>query len=1003
MNPLSFSHRAATKLCAIAVIASACCHLLSDQHAAAQTRDTGKPWIDMDYGPYMTHSFEASRPAGNIAYKGVKIRLGEAGQAMLFDTDLLRWAAGWHASDLDWKSVVYDGSHNTHPHVLSEPAFANPVAPGWARDGAWDDPRKLPYGPLPRDWAHWKGLYLHGDSVVLSYTVGDASVLETPSRKAAENTEALVRSLQIGKSSEDLILQVAFNSRETVRLVAPKSSSEAPSNSVAESIAVFGAPQKKEVAAIEPDDEDASLSKQLVAHWTFDEAQTDEPLANAASKQFHGTLRAGVKPSAGANKGGLHFSGEGHVALEDGDKLRLDQNDWTIAAWIKTTRGGTIVARGPAAGKWKPRGKTFFVRGGRLCFDIGWVGVVQSQKTVADGRWHHVAVVSDHATGRKRLFIDGEAAGQKKLASEDDPDHVVRIGYTATNFVPPFRGQIDDARVYSRALGAEEIRKLAGGAAAAPSLAAFACRASSPEVTWDRSEPHHLRLKIPAGATPLRLNIAHWHGPGDELPSFQALVKELAPPGDLAALTQGGPRRWQETVTTKAKVGEGDGPFVKDEITLPRDNPWKSWIRPGGFDFFADGTRAAVGTWSGDVWIVDGLGGNLGELKWRRVASGMFQPLGVRIVDDEIYVCCRDQITRLHDLNGDGEIDFYENFNNDHQVTEHFHEFAMDLQTDADGNFYYAKSARHAKKPVVPHHGTLIRVSPDGKTSEIVCNGFRAANGVGVGPRGQLATSDQEGHWTPANRINLVKPGGFYGNMWSYHVGEEPTDYDPPVVWLPKNVDRSPAAQLWVPEDAWGPLGGKMIHTSYGTGWLWHVMYEHVDGVPQGGVVRLPVQFPTGIMRGRFHPRTRHLYACGLVGWSSSQPIDGGFYRVRYTGAPLHLPAGLHVRDDGIELTFAEKLDPKTAADYGNWGVEQWNYKWTANYGSAHYSVSNPRKRGQDEVEVWDVTLSDDGKTVFLEMEDLQPVMQMQIRYNITAADGTELEDSVWLTINKVP
>ncbi len=59
----------------------------------------------------------------------------------------------------------------------------------------------------------------------------------------------------------------------------------------------------------------------------------------------------------------------------------------------------------------------------------------------------------------------------------------------------------------------------------------------------------------------------------------------------------------------------------------------------------------------------------------------MFQPLGVKIVDGKIYVTCRDQITRLNDLNGDGETDFYENFNNDHQVTEHFHEFAMGLQT----------------------------------------------------------------------------------------------------------------------------------------------------------------------------------------------------------------------------------------------------------------------------------------------------------------------------------
>ena len=759
-------------------------------------------------------------------------------------------------------------------------------------------------------------------------------------------------------------------------------------------------PSPQEASA--PPKPNESLKQELLAHWKLDEGDGDAALVNAASDKHTVSPEGDVKHGGGAQGGGFHFSGAGHLSIADGEKIRLDQGDWTIAAWIKTTQGGTIVARGPAQGEWQPHGKSLFVRGGRLSFDIGWEGVVTSKRSVADGKWHHVAVVSEQKSGVKRLYIDGAAVGEKKLASEDDPKHVVRIGYTATDFVPPFRGAIDDVRIYSRAVPAEQLAELAGAeVAAGGNLSAIACAATSPGVSWDLSSENLVRLRIPAAATPVRLSIAHWQAGSEQ--EVKKSVAQLKPPADMTELTQGGESRWNEVITTEGKLDDGPGPFLKDEITLPRKNPWKSWMRIGGFDFFADGKRAAVGTWSGDVWVVEGITGDLGMLRWRRIATGLFQPLGIRIVDEQIYVCCRDAIVRLHDLNDDGLIDFYEAFNNDHQVTEHFHEFAMDLQTDAEGNFYYAKSARHAKTPLVPHHGTLIKVSADGSQSEIVCNGFRAANGVGVGPQGELWTSDQEGHWTPANRINLVKPGGFYGNMWSYHVGEEPTEYDPPVVWLPKNVDRSPAAQLPVPKGTWGPLGGKTIHTSYGTGWLWHVMYEYVDGVPQGGVVRLPVQFPTGIMRGRFHPETGDLYACGLVGWSSSQPIDGGFYRVRYNDKPLNLPVALHVKEDGIELTFSDKLDPKSAADYENWSVEQWNYKWTGNYGSAHYSIENPRKRGQDEVDVWDVTLSEDGKTVFLEIEDLQPVMSMQIRYNIQAADGAELENSVWLTINKVP
>jgi glucose/arabinose dehydrogenase len=96
-------------------------------------------------------------------------------------------------------------------------------------------------------------------------------------------------------------------------------------------------------------------------------------------------------------------------------------------------------------------------------------------------------------------------------------------------------------------------------------------------------------------------------------------------------------------------------------------------MRLTGVDFFADGKRAAVCTMDGDVWTVSGIDESLATLTWRRFASGLFQSLGLRIVDEKVYVLGRDQITRLHDLDGDGEADFYENFNNDVGVTPAYH------------------------------------------------------------------------------------------------------------------------------------------------------------------------------------------------------------------------------------------------------------------------------------------------------------------------------------------
>jgi len=355
--------------------------------------------------------------------------------------------------------------------------------------------------------------------------------------------------------------------------------------------------------------------------------------------------------------------------------------------------------------------------------------------------------------------------------------------------------------------------------------------------------------------------------------SLAARAKNFTASLDLEGLTHGGRPRWQQEVATTSIAGKQDGAFVADTLPLPVKNPWQSWMRPGGFDFTPDGKAAIVATWNGDVWRVDGLMAPApGRLQWRRIASGLFQPLGVKFRGDELFITCRDQLVRLRDLNGDGEVDFIENFNNDHQVTEHFHEFAMGLQTDSAGNFYYAKSGRHALPAVVPHHGTLLRVSADGARTDILATGFRAANGVCLNDDGTFFVTDQEGFWTPKNRINRVKTGGFYGNMFGYTDVTDMSDsaMEQPMVWITNAKDRSPAELLWVPKNAWGSLGGSLLNLSYGMGRAFIVPHEEVGGAWQGAVCELPMPaFATGIMRGRFCDDGA-LYTCGMFAWAGS-------------------------------------------------------------------------------------------------------------------------------------
>ena len=519
---------------------------------------------------------------------------------------------------------------------------------------------------------------------------------------------------------------------------------------------------------------------------------------------------------------------------------------------------------------------------------------------------------------------------------------------------------------------------------------------------WDAAEEAFVRvMRVGPGDEALRMRLdgeTEHEFPAAAGPEIYRVVIGEEVSVTEAHPTDGGlfgrkPRpRYQGRLVTRIVPGLEDGPFAVDVLTTPppAENPWQSWMRTSGFDYFEGGQSAAVCTWNGDVWIVDGLDQSEGVLQWQRVASGLFQPLGLRIVDGKIYVGCRDMIALLHDQDGDREADYVEVFNNDHQVTEHFHEFAMGLQTDKEGNFYYAKSARHALPAVVPHHGTLLRVSKDGSRTDILATGFRAANGVCLNPDGSFIVTDQEGHWNPKNRINWVKGTGredFYGNMFGYHSITDSSDsaMTPPLCWITNGFDRSPAELLWVPEDsAWKSLRGSLLNLSYGFGKIYVVPHEKVRGQVQGGMCQLPFQqFPTGVMRGRFHPVNGQLYACGMFAWAGNQRQPGGFYRIRATGKPAHVPIGLTAASRTVKVTFSEALDRESAEKVDAWTVEAWDLKRTRKYGSRHYN-----QRGW---EVRKAVLGADGRTVTLTIPELAPTWGMSIRCRIRGVKGEEV------------
>ncbi len=523
-------------------------------------------------------------------------------------------------------------------------------------------------------------------------------------------------------------------------------------------------------------------------------------------------------------------------------------------------------------------------------------------------------------------------------------------------------------------------------------------------------------LTIPPADKPVKVKLVQMKQ-GTDPKTMDALMKSVPESEDLAEFTKGGPAHWTQPVTTEGvlassePVGKNkkpapvatDAPYVIDVLTAPENNPYKSWLRFTAFDFFPDGKSAAISTWNGDVWIVSGINESISNLTWKRFATGLHQPMGLKIINGQVYCTCRDQITRLTDLNGDGEADYYENFNNDCPLTTNFHEFDFDLQTDKAGNLYYAKGSSIWAGEQRPHafSGSVVKVSPDGATSEVLCHGLRAPNGVTISPEGWITTSDNQGNWVPLCCINFIQPGKFYGYV---HPGYPSRDREAPIIWIPMKIDNSTAGQAWVPpgDDRWGPLAGQMIAVSYGGG-MEHIVMENVDGQMQGGVVKFnDLRFPTGLMRTRFNPADGQLYVCGLHGWSSGAPKDCQFARVRYTGKPVSTVLSAKTTATGMEIAFTCPLDRATiSAD--NVAAEQYNVVRTHDYGSGDFSVIDPKKKGHDPVEIKSAKLLPDGKTVSLEIPGMQPVTNFILKFNFKAADGESVNSELNYTLNRIP
>jgi glucose/arabinose dehydrogenase len=484
-------------------------------------------------------------------------------------------------------------------------------------------------------------------------------------------------------------------------------------------------------------------------------------------------------------------------------------------------------------------------------------------------------------------------------------------------------------------------------------------------------------------------------------PTSDAPAKTPEKPGATPPLpTAGRDRRWNGSASAPAQLASlQQNGLILDRISTPDENPWRRRVRVADLAFLND-NRAAVVTYDGDVWLLDGLADPaLAKLIWRRFASGLVEPLAITAPGGTIQVATKNGVVRLHDRDGNGEADWFENFN-DHMIqSQSTRSFPLDMAMGPDGSTFVSQGGIVTRSGLISggdgtsQSGGILRISPDGKSSELFSSGAREPF-VTVHPKTGIVTStDQQGHFIPSSVSYLVRRGDDFG-----FPQEKPANLALPLVWIPHEYDSSSTSEAWLLGKAMGPFDGRLLHLSYGTGRLFLVSPDLDAPMPQGAVIPLDLKTDLPLLHARMNPPGDAMFLAGFQIWGTRTMTNSGLGRLRRGTTPIVSAIGARSCADGVILEFAEPLDPASLQPE-KVQARAWNYKRSSAYGSGRYDVAGAA--GTTPWGVAQAVLSTDRKSVFVHLPELPPVMQLEVRHDFRLASGDLARGVVYLTIHQ--
>jgi hypothetical protein len=200
----------------------------------------------------------------------------------------------------------------------------------------------------------------------------------------------------------------------------------------------------------------------LVGWWCPSIDATGGILLDRSGRNNHGTLTNMDPASDWVVDGGklaLDFDGTNDF-VKPGNVRGVGTGNFSVFAWIKHSVSARRYVVASNLTDAQSEGHWLAVQSNQVYSYFGTeLSVTATGFTLADNQWHFIGVTRVGTTGT--AFVDGRQIGSPQaIGGFDAGKGNFRIGARGDDFVQHWQGQLDDIRIYNRALTAGEVRQL---------------------------------------------------------------------------------------------------------------------------------------------------------------------------------------------------------------------------------------------------------------------------------------------------------------------------------------------------------------------------------------------------------------------------------------------------------------------------------------------------------------------------------------------------------------